>query len=48
MCGFNVHEPYLAMDILGLDDDGRNKILKDYEFRIRNLVTSPQWLIYYG
>ncbi|HEX5448209.1 MAG TPA: NAD(P)H-dependent oxidoreductase [Candidatus Saccharimonadales bacterium] len=47
-CGFNVHEPFLALNILGSTQESRDKIIKDYEYRIRNLTASPQWLIFYG
>lgn len=47
-CGFNVHEPYVALNILGLDDAGRAKALKDLEFRLTNMLASPQWLTFYG
>jgi NAD(P)H dehydrogenase (quinone) len=47
-CGFNVHEPFVALNVLGTDDVGRAKILKDLEFRMQNLASSPQWLTYFG
>lgn len=48
MCGFNVHEPFLAADVLGASDEVKQKMLRDFEFRIRNIASSPQWLIFYG
>lgn len=47
-CGFNVHEPFIALGVLGTDQPGREKLLKDLEYRIQNIVASPQWLTYYG
>jgi NAD(P)H dehydrogenase (quinone) len=46
-CGFNVHEPYVALNVLGAGDEGRAKYLKELEFRLQNLTTSPQWLVQY-
>jgi NAD(P)H dehydrogenase (quinone) len=47
-CGFNVHEPYIALNVLGQEDAGRAKIMQDLQFRIENLISSPQWLVFYG
>ena len=47
-CGFDVHEPYVALNVLGESADERAKALKNLEFRLNNLVKSPQWLVYYG
>lgn len=47
-CGFNVHEPYVALNVLGLDSAGREKALKDLQFRLDNMIVSPQWLTFYG
>lgn len=47
-CGFNVQEPFMAMNLMGATPEARAKLLKDVEFRLQNIVNSPQWLIYYG
>jgi NAD(P)H dehydrogenase (quinone) len=47
-CGFNVHEPFVALGVMGMDDKGRAKVLQDLEFRIEHMVDSPQWLTFYG
>jgi NAD(P)H dehydrogenase (quinone) len=47
-CGFNVHEPFVALNILSPDDAAHQKAIKDFEFRVRNLQTSPQWLTLYA
>jgi NAD(P)H dehydrogenase (quinone) len=47
-CGFNVHEPFVAMGTLGMDKAGYEKVLKDIQFRIERFTQSPQWLVYYG
>jgi NAD(P)H dehydrogenase (quinone) len=47
-CGFNVHEPFVALNILSSDDAAHQKAIKDFEFRVRNLQTSPQWLTLYA
>lgn len=46
-CGFNVHEPFVAENVLGIEQAAREKILKDLEFRLSNMFSSPQWLIHY-
>jgi NAD(P)H dehydrogenase (quinone) len=46
-CGFNVHEPFIALDIMESTVEERAKTLQDLQFRIQNLVSSPQWLVFY-
>src|SRR4051794_28649781 len=46
-CGFNVHEPFVALNVLGLDKTGLENQLKELEFRLENMATSPNWLINY-
>lgn len=47
-CGFNVHEPFVALNVMGSDGPTREKALKDLEFRIKNMTQSPQWLTLYA
>jgi NAD(P)H dehydrogenase (quinone) len=47
-CGFNVHEPFMAMNVMSANNDSREKALKDLEFRVRNIPHSPQWLTLYA
>ena len=47
-CGFDVHEPYVALDVLGAGNEGRAKMLADLQYRLENLIQSPQWLLKYG
>ncbi len=47
-CGFNVHEPFVALNILGAGTEGRAQMLKELEYRLQNLANSPSWLQYYG
>jgi NAD(P)H dehydrogenase (quinone) len=47
-CGLNVHQSFMALNVLGLDEKGREKVLKDLQFRLENLTTSPQWHTFYG
>ena len=47
-CGFDVHEPYLVLNALGLDDAGRAKALADLQFRLEHLVDSPNFLAKYS
>jgi putative NADPH-quinone reductase len=44
-CGMNVHESFVALDVLGLDEAGRTEALADLRFRLEHLVDSPTWLI---
>jgi hypothetical protein len=36
------------LNVLGQDDAGRDKILNELKTRIENIITSPQWLTFYG
>lgn len=47
-CGFNVHEPFVAMDIHSATAEQRTKMLADMEFRVKNMFNSPQWLTLYN
>ncbi len=47
-CGFNVHEPFVALNVLGADDIGRTQMLKELQFRLEHLIDSPQWLVFYN
>jgi NAD(P)H dehydrogenase (quinone) len=47
-CGFNVHEPFVALNVLGSTNEGREKALKDLEFRVKNMQDSPQYLTLYN
>lgn len=46
-CGLNVHEPFVALDVLAADQPAREAILKDLSYRVEHFVDSPEWLIYY-
>ncbi len=46
-CGLNIHEPFAALGVLDASAEERTKLLKDLEFRMRQLTTSPQWLIFF-
>lgn len=47
-CGLNVHEPFVALNILGSGPAALEKQLKDLQFRLEHLIDSPEWLVYYG
>lgn len=47
-CGLNVHEPFVALNILGTNENDRSKILQDLQFRLENMVASPQWHTFYS
>lgn len=44
-CGMDVHEPFVALNVLGLDTSGRAKTLTELHFRLEHLFDSPEWLI---
>lgn len=46
-CGLNVHEPFVAINVLGASEPSREKILQELQFRVEHLVDSPQWLVKY-
>jgi NAD(P)H dehydrogenase (quinone) len=47
-CGLDIHESFVALNVLGLNDTGRLKLLQELQFRLEHLVDSPQWLIKFG
>jgi NAD(P)H dehydrogenase (quinone) len=47
-CGFNVQEPFIAMNLLGAKQEELDKALRDWSFRVQNFTTSPLWLTFYG
>ena len=47
-CGFNVHEPFVVLNSLGMSDAERTQALSQLNFRLTNLTTSPEWLTFYG
>lgn len=46
-CGMNVHEPFIALGVLGLDQAGRERMLSELQFRLEHFIDSPQWLAHY-
>jgi NAD(P)H dehydrogenase (quinone) len=44
-CGMNVHESFIALNVLGEDATEREAQLAELRFRIQNIFTSPNWLI---
>lgn len=44
-CGMDVHEPFMALNVLGLNQTELEKTLKDLQFRVEHMLDSPQWLI---
>lgn len=47
-CGLSVHEPFVAMNVLGSPPELLEKNLQELQFRLDNLITSPNWLINYN
>lgn len=46
-CGFDVHEPFVALNVMGMGTSSRAKVLTDLSFRLEHLADSPQWLVRY-
>lgn len=44
-CGMNVHEPFVALNVLGQNNAQLDRTLSELRFRMENLIASPQWLI---
>lgn len=44
-CGFDVHEPFVALNVMGQGATELTKTLSELEFRLGHLADSPQWLI---
>jgi len=47
-CGLNVHEPFTALNVLGMDDAARASALQELQFRLQHLIDSPNWLTRYS
>lgn len=47
-CGFNVHDPFVASNVLGMSSQELEKTMGEFNFRLQNLIASPQWLHYFG
>jgi NAD(P)H dehydrogenase (quinone) len=44
-CGLSVHEPFVAMNVLGSNQEQLDKKLEELKFRLENMLSSPNWLI---
>jgi hypothetical protein len=40
----DVLEPFIVYNSLGLNEQGREDILKEYQFKIEHLIDSPAYL----
>ncbi len=47
-CGLNVHQPFVALGVLGMDDNGRAQVLKELETRLSTMLTDPKWHTLYS
>src|SRR3990167_4658811 len=47
LCGFDVHEPYVAFNVLSAGNESRAKMLEELQYRLAHLADSPQWLVKY-
>lgn len=46
-CGFDVHEPFTALNVVGAEQPERDQILKELAFRVENMINSPIWFSKY-
>lgn len=46
-CGFDVIEPFVVYNSLGMDEQSLENILKEYQFKIEHLIDSPAYLSKY-
>jgi len=46
-CGMSVHEPFVKLGVLGSPQAELENGLRELQFRLENLMDSPQWLIKY-
>jgi NAD(P)H dehydrogenase (quinone) len=47
-CGLNVHEPFVALNIFGSPQEILDKNLQELQYRLENLIASPNWLVDYN
>lgn len=47
-CGLNVHEPFVALNVLGSTQDELTTTLQELKYRVENLAASPNYLINWG
>jgi NAD(P)H dehydrogenase (quinone) len=47
-CGLNIHEPFVALNVLGSTPQQLDKVLEELKFRVEHLAASPNWLINWG
>lgn len=46
-CGYSVHEPFVALGVLGTSDEERVQMLKELQYRLEHMLDSPQWIVKY-
>jgi len=47
-CGFNVQEPFIAMNLLGMNQQQLDEALNGWRTKVQSFATSPSWLTFYG
>jgi NAD(P)H dehydrogenase (quinone) len=47
-CGLNVHEPFVALNVLGTTTEGLDQKLEELKYRLENMLASPNWLVNYN
>lgn len=47
-CGFDVHEPFVSLNVLGMDTATRARMLSELHFKLQHLQDSPSWLVKYN
>lgn len=44
-CGYNVHEPFVALNDISASAENRAQMLSVLQYRLEHMIDSPQWLI---
>jgi NAD(P)H dehydrogenase (quinone) len=46
-CGFDIHEPFVPLNVLGSTPEDLTHVLGELKFRLQHIVDSPHWLLKY-
>lgn len=46
-CGFDVHEPFVVLDVLGSTKEELEQAMGELQFKLKHIQDSPTWLVRY-
>jgi NAD(P)H dehydrogenase (quinone) len=46
-CGMDVHEPFVALNVLGSNQEVLTGVIQELKFRLEHIFDSPAWLVKY-